>query len=1032
MALKAGAVITDFKANLKNFKAGVKTAKRDLDGFGNKAKALGTKMKSMGKGLTTYVTVPLALATGAAVKFGVDFEDAMTQSTAIMTGMTKEIKKEMSDLAREMALESSQSAKELAESYYYLASAGMDAKESMASLSTVSKFATAGRFDMKVATDLLTDAQSALGLRVDDTTQSMKNMARVSDVLVRGATLANATVEQFSTSLTNRAASSLRNVNKTIEEGVAVLAAFADQGLKGRRAGMELSRTLRYMEQAARDNSEAMKQWNVEIYDGQGNLNNFADIIEDLEVAFEGLSAKQKSAALDQMGFTAETQASIKMLIGMSDQIRKYQKELKNAGGITDEVASEQMESMKEQIKLLKDSFIEMGLQLYDFARPTIEKLVIPAIQKLTGFLRGLGELFNKLPTWAKVGVGGFTMLIMALGPLLMIGGQVAIMIGGLAPVISTVTGLIAGGGGIVWAINGITTALGFLSVAATPFLVGGAVIAGVTALWQVFNKAKKASENIEGNLVEIDNLEKAQQKLKEIRESMDYIKDRASDSGGMGAGAALLERGQNVHYEELKRKEKELLKMIERLQKEKEEARDETSEDAKENSEEESEAQSKSEEEQTEKLLAELKERQQLREQFEDEWKDKLFRATHDRIEILKYEKELALEQAEDLGANKETINAYYENEITKIREQERKQREQIAQQELEQEKKLQKQKIKDRQEFEEKYEDKLRELTASRIELLKYEKEEVLQQAKQLGADKTNVYKYYEQKITDIKQEEVQTRIQLQGEEAKSEREIINKVYENISEELEIASKKNKVFGDSFDYNSRALEIYKTGINSLIEQGIYPFDYSITNLINNFETLNNKISNNNEELTSVQKIYKGLRERLKFINERFKIFGDEVDVVSESKNTLKSAIEDLIYEGLTMEDQHLKTLVERYFTLKQQATDTFDSIKQGADKATESIKKLKEESYFTHGGVYSLEEMLVRQNASFRQGFTKEEMSIDRFNRTTNNTQQSTSNTTRNNINVYNEIKDKESAKESVDNLISILEDKGLGDVL
>ena len=1032
MALKAGAVITDFKANLKNFKAGVKTAKQDLDSFGNKAKAIGTKMKSLGKGLTTYVTVPLAIATGAAVKFGVDFEDAMTQSTAIMTGMTSKIKKEMSDLAREMALESSQSAKELAESYYYLASAGMDAEESMASLPRVSKFATAGQFDMKTATDLLTDAQSALGMRVDDTAKSMENMTRVSDVLVRGATLANATVQQFSESLTNRAASSLRNANKRVEEGVAVLAAFADQGLKGRRAGMELSRMLRYMEQAARDNKDAMKSWNVSVYDSEGNLRNIADIVADLENAFEGLSAAEKSAALDQMGFTAETQASIKMLIGMSEQIREYEKELNNAGGTTEEVAKEQMTSMKEQIKLLKDAFIEIGLQLYDFARPTIEHLVIPALTKLAGFLREIGELFNKLPTWAKVGVGGFTMLVMAMGPLLMIGGQISIMIGGLAPVISTATKLMAGSGGMAWAAKATAAAMNILKASMTPFLVGGVVIGGVIALWDTFKKVEQASKNIKGELVEIHSLERANQKLKEIRESMDYIKDRATDSGGMGAGAALLDRGQNAHYEELKRKEQEVLRMIEELEKEKSEVRDETSEDAIENSEEEAEAQTESEEEQTEKLLAELEERQRLREQFEEEWTDRLFRATHDRIEILQYEREQALEQAEELGADKEAINKYYENEITKVREQERKERELIAKKELEQEKKLQEEKIRDREEFEEKYEDKLRELTASRIELLKDEKEEVLRQAEQLGADKTNVYKYYERKMTDIKQEETQSRIQLQEEETKSQQEIINEVYDNISEELELAANKNKVFGDSFNYNEEALSIYKSGINSLLEQGISPFNYAVHNLSNNFKTLNEEINDNNKELTDVQKIYENLRQRLKLINDRFKVFGDEVDVVSESKNTLKNAINDLIAEGITMEDQQLQQLVETYYKLKDSATETFDSIKEGANKATQSIKKLKEESYFTHGGVFSLEEMAARQNASFRQGFSEEEMSIDRFNRTTNNTQQSTNNSTRNYVNIYNEIKDKETARETVNDLMKTLEDKGLGDVL
>ena len=51
-------------------------------------------------------------------------------------------------------------------------------------------------------------------------------MTKVSDVLVKANTLANASVLQFAESLTNKAAAALVNVNKSMEEGVAVLAAF--------------------------------------------------------------------------------------------------------------------------------------------------------------------------------------------------------------------------------------------------------------------------------------------------------------------------------------------------------------------------------------------------------------------------------------------------------------------------------------------------------------------------------------------------------------------------------------------------------------------------------------------------------------------------------------------------------------------------------------------------------------------------------------------------------------------------------------
>ena len=275
---------------------------------------------SMTKGITAPITAIGALST----KIGMEFEDSMQKSISIMGDVSDSMRNNMGEAAREVAMTTDKSAKQAADSYFYLASAGMDAKESIKALPKVANFATAGQFKMSEATDLLTDAQSALGLTVDDTAQNMKNMQRVSDVLVKANTEANASVQQFSEALTNKAGAALKTVNKDIEEGSAVLAVLADQGIKGQKAGNELSRTLRYMKKAALENKEALKKHNVEIFDGNGNMRNMAAITKDLEVALKGMSDQEKAATLKAMGFNAETQGTIMKLMGSSEQMKKY------------------------------------------------------------------------------------------------------------------------------------------------------------------------------------------------------------------------------------------------------------------------------------------------------------------------------------------------------------------------------------------------------------------------------------------------------------------------------------------------------------------------------------------------------------------------------------------------------------------------------------------------------------------------------------------------------------------------------------
>ena len=312
---------------------------------------------------------------GVAVKQFMDFDSAMTKSLAIMGDVSDVMKKQMSDAARQMAKETTFSATEAAESYFFLASAGLNAEQSVAALPRVAKFAQAGMFSMALATDLLTDAQSALGLTIrTDTIKNMQNMARVSDVLVKANTLANATVEQFSKSLTNKAGAALRSANKDIEEGVAVLSAFADQGIKGEEAGTQFAIVMRDLQTRALKNADAFKAANVQVYDQQGNMNNLGKIIQQLEKRLGGMSTAQKRAELATLGFTDKSVAAITALLGTSDAIMNYEKELRNASGTTEEIAAKQLTSLSAQLNLAKSSFQDLAISLGERLAPVVRE----------------------------------------------------------------------------------------------------------------------------------------------------------------------------------------------------------------------------------------------------------------------------------------------------------------------------------------------------------------------------------------------------------------------------------------------------------------------------------------------------------------------------------------------------------------------------------------------------------------------------------------------------------------------------------
>jgi len=360
-----------------------------LDGRQMKAEAASSEAALKGLGKAGSAVNSIMLQLGATLSAGIflqqatrmagEFQGAMQQSLSIMEDVSAALQGEMADAARQAGIEMNLGATKAAEAYFYLASAGFDAQQSIGAMGAVATFAKAGMFNMAQATDLATDAQSALGLTSKDAQENLKNLTSVTDVLVKANTLANASVEQFATSLTTEAGAALRSMGKDMEEGVAVLAAFADQGVKAQVAGTGLSRILRLMSSAAINNAEVYEQLGVEVFDASGEMANLADIVSDLEGALVPLADAERVAALEALGFQARVQGVILPLIGTSEKIREYEAALRDAGGTTKEVADKQMQAPFERLgkatKQITDGMIDLGNSILEKLIPAAELL---------------------------------------------------------------------------------------------------------------------------------------------------------------------------------------------------------------------------------------------------------------------------------------------------------------------------------------------------------------------------------------------------------------------------------------------------------------------------------------------------------------------------------------------------------------------------------------------------------------------------------------------------------------------------------
>jgi TP901 family phage tail tape measure protein len=381
---------------------GADLAKQQMSGLGKSADGTTGKLGKLSGMMKAGVAVGLvAIGKGLteAVQQFIGFDDAMTQSLAIMN-TTVEQQKRMEESALAVSRTSRITAEQSAEAFFFLASAGLDAEQSIQALPQVAKFAQAGMFDMATATDLATDAQSALGLASDDALQNLENLTRTTDVLVKANTLANASVQQFSEALTNKAGSALKVTNKSIEEGVAVLSALADRGVKGAEAGEKLNQILRDIPRATAKNSEEFAKLGLNMFDTEGNMKNVADIVEELDRVLGPMSDELKASTLDQLGLNRGVADAVKILSGAGDEIRAYESALLQSGGTTEDVANKQMGSLKAQLDLMNNAFTELGILIGDIIAPALTSLVekiTKIIHKTTGLVTKTRELNKEM-----------------------------------------------------------------------------------------------------------------------------------------------------------------------------------------------------------------------------------------------------------------------------------------------------------------------------------------------------------------------------------------------------------------------------------------------------------------------------------------------------------------------------------------------------------------------------------------------------------------------------------------------------------
>jgi len=366
--------------------------------LGNAAK----KMKSVGASMTQFVTLPVLALGAVSVKLAADFETSMNQVQAATDAPASSMKS-LSDLALKMGADTIYSAGEAADAMLELAKSGLTPAQIKAgALEATLQLAAAGGLELADAATTAANAMNSFGLKA-------KDMAQVANALSGGANASSASVESLRLAL-SQVGPGARNAGMSIQETVAVLAAFADKGIQGADAGTSLKTMLTRLVPDTDKAAIAMKTLGLNFVDSKGNIDDITVVAEKLKDKLGGLSEAERIAALNTIfGSDATRGATVLMLEGAKG-IQKYIKATSDKTA-AEKMAAARMKGLNGALEQLKGSLETSAI--------IIGQELTPTVMKMAGELTKLTNEFGKLDEQSKKNTIAFAALAAAIGPVL-------------------------------------------------------------------------------------------------------------------------------------------------------------------------------------------------------------------------------------------------------------------------------------------------------------------------------------------------------------------------------------------------------------------------------------------------------------------------------------------------------------------------------------------------------------------------------------------------------------------------------------
>ena len=331
----------------------------------------------------------LGIMSGAmanAVKTGADFEQTLVNAAVKFPGSIRLGTKEFEVLesaARKVGSTTEFTASQSAEALNFLAMAGFNSAQAVASLPQVVDLATTAQIGLGEATDIASDALGAFNLMTKDTSLLTQNLARVSDVMAKTTTSANTNMQMLFETMKEGGPVAV-TAGANIETFSALSGILADAGIKASQAGTTLKNVFLRLQAPTPKGQGILSHLGVQTKDAQGNLRDITRIIDDLNKATKNLGTADKGAVLEGI-FGKIPIAGVNILLNSGgESIRRFRTELESATGASNDMSAVMRNTMMGRLKALNSAVEGVKISLFSMNNGPLSE----TIESMTEWVR--------------------------------------------------------------------------------------------------------------------------------------------------------------------------------------------------------------------------------------------------------------------------------------------------------------------------------------------------------------------------------------------------------------------------------------------------------------------------------------------------------------------------------------------------------------------------------------------------------------------------------------------------------------------